>query len=86
MATPALYADFMNADRLGRVRLNCVGTIEDLRRLGLGLVDGMRVVVHDDELEADGEVINSSDENLWVAKIDWNTLRPFAEITSTQQA
>jgi len=71
----SIFADFNNADRLGRVRLNTVGSIEDLGRLGLHLVDGLRVTIHDDELEADGEVLYSSDESIWVAKIDWNAIR-----------
>jgi hypothetical protein len=74
----AIFADFHNADPQGRVRLNCIGTIEDLGRLGVQLVDGLRVTIHDEELEADGEVIYSSDENIWVAKIDWNAIRHIA--------
>jgi len=76
MAPPAIHADFMNADPRGRVRLNAVGTVEDLGRLGLRLAEGLRVVVHDEELEADGVVTYSADERVWVAVIDWNALRP----------
>ena len=72
----------MNADAQGRVRLNCVGTQEDLARFGLRLQEGMRILVHDDELEADGDVSLSSEEQIWVAKIDWNALRPFAAAVS----
>ena len=75
METPTIYADFMNADPLGRVRLNSVGTIEDLGRSGLRLADGLRVTVHDDELEADGVVLRSADEHIWVAQIDWTAIR-----------
>jgi len=75
MATPVISADFNNADALGRVRLNTVGTVEDLGRLGLRLADGLRVILHDDDLEADGEVVFSADEKIWVAKIDWRALR-----------
>ena len=75
MAASTIFADFMNADTHGRVRLNCIGTIEDLSRLGVRLVDGLRIVVTDQELEADGEVMFSSDEHIWVAKIDWNAIR-----------
>jgi hypothetical protein len=76
MSMPTLHADFMNADPAGRVRLNCVGTTEDLARLGLRLEDGLRVILTDrDELEADGEVMYSNDEHIWVAKIDWNAIR-----------
>ena len=86
MPFPSLYADFMNADPQGRVRLNCVGTIEDLGRLGLPLQDGLRIVVHDDELEANGEVMFSNDEKIWVAQIDWNALQPYTQIPVTQHA
>lgn len=78
MPTPAFAADFMNADPLGRVRLTVVGTIEDLGRTGLRLEDGLHVVVHDEELEADGEVVFSNEEHIWVAKIDWNAIRRVA--------
>ena len=78
MPEQSLYADFNNADPVGRVRLNVVGTILDLSRLGLILRDGLRVRVHDEELEADGEVRYSTDEHIWVAEIDWAAVRPFA--------
>jgi hypothetical protein len=74
----SLSADFHNADPQGRVRLNCIGTIEDLGKLGIQLVDGLRVTIHDEELEADGEVVYSSDEGIWVAKIDWDAIRHIA--------
>ena len=34
MVKPKVYADFHNADANGRLRLNCVGTVEDLRGRG----------------------------------------------------
>jgi hypothetical protein len=46
-----------------------------LERLGIALKNGLRIVVHDEELEADGEVVYSDTERIWVAKIDWNALR-----------
>jgi hypothetical protein len=73
-----LFVDFHNADSKGRVRLNCIGTVEELGRLGLQLVDGLRVTIHDEELEADGEVHYSPDEGIWVAKIDWDAIRHVA--------
>ena len=75
MPVHAIFADFNNADAFGRVRLNTVGTVEDLGRLGLRLADGLRVTLHDDDLEADGEVVFSADECLWVATIDWKAVR-----------
>jgi hypothetical protein len=73
-----IYADFNNADEQGRLRLNCVGTIRDLGRLGVQLQDGLKLRVHDEELEAEGEVHYSSDERIWVAQVDWNAVRQFA--------
>lgn len=78
MTLPVLYADFNNADARGRVRLNGVGTVRDLGRLGLQLRDGLSVRVHDEQVEADGEVRYSADERLWVAEIDWAAVRRIA--------
>jgi hypothetical protein len=74
----SIFADFHNADPQGRVRLNTVGSIEDLGRLGVTLVDGLRLTIHDEELEADAEVAYSADEGIWVAKIDWDAIRHVA--------
>jgi hypothetical protein len=75
MSKPSIYADFNNADSQGCLRLNCLGTVEDLSRQGIQLRDGLSLTLHDEELEADGEVHFSSDEQLWVARIDWNMVR-----------
>ena len=75
MHKPTIYADFNNADPRGRLRLNCVGTMEDLVRQGVRLREGLQLVVHDEELEADGEAQFSSEEQLWVAVIDWEKVR-----------
>jgi len=78
MVAPSIFADFMNADPEGRVRLICVGTTEDLARLGVRLENGLHVTLHDEELEADGEVVYSENEHIWVAKIDWDAIRHVA--------
>jgi hypothetical protein len=72
---PSVYSDFNNADPQGRLRLNCVGTINDLARLGVRLSEGLRLLLHDEELQAEGEVRYSADERDWVAAIDWNAVR-----------
>jgi hypothetical protein len=75
MNRPALYADFNNTDPLGRLRLNCVGTVEDLSRQGIRLRDGLPVLLHDEELEAEGETQYSPEEHIWVANINWQKVR-----------
>jgi len=72
--TPTIFADFQNADPQGRVRLNTQGTHQDLQRLGLSLFAGMILRLSDGDLEVDGEVEYSADEQMWVARIDWSAL------------
>jgi hypothetical protein len=84
MTTPKIYADFHNADSSGRVRLNCVGSLEDLAEQRLDLHEGQRLTLYSmdegengspDAMFVDGVVIYSSDEKCWVAAIDWNAIR-----------
>ena len=79
MLRPKIYADFHNADAQGRLRLNCVGTTEDLARQAITLRDGMPLTLYSDdvdehgrldELLVDGIVSFSKEENCWVATID----------------
>jgi len=75
MEKTKVFADFHNADSRGRLRLNCVGTQEDLSRQQVSLHDGKRLILYSEDLEADGVVRYSSEENLWVAEIDWSAIR-----------
>jgi hypothetical protein len=75
MSKPTIYADFNDADPRGRLRLNCIGTIEDLSRQGVQLREGLQLTLHDEELEADGEARFSSEEQIWVAIVNWQLVR-----------
>ena len=75
MKYPRIFADFHNADEQGRLRLNRVGTIEDLSRQNIKLEDGQLLALYDEELEVDGVVQYSQEESLWVAVIDWKQIR-----------
>ena len=70
-----VFADFHNADPQGRLRLNCIGTVEDLARQQITLRDGQLLTLYSEDLEADGLVGYSTEENVWVALIDWNAIR-----------
>jgi hypothetical protein len=70
-----VFADFHNADIQGRLRLNCTGTIEDLARQKIWLRDGQELKLYSEDLEVDGIVQYSTDENLWVAVINWDEIR-----------
>ncbi|MFB2876629.1 hypothetical protein [Floridanema aerugineum] len=80
MSHPKIFADFHNADEQGRLRLNCVGTIEDLSRQNIKLQNGQLLTLYSEELEADGVVQYSEEENLWVALIDWQVIREIEDI------
>lgn len=75
MNKPRVFADFHNADVKGRLRLSCVGTIEDLERHGIVLREGQSLIIYSEELEVEGIVHYSEEEKLWTAVIDWNAIR-----------
>lgn len=83
VSKPKLYADFQNADAQGRVRLNAVGTIDDLARQQVLLKNGLTVDLYSDDaddqgqpqsLVAAGTVEFSPDEQCWVASIEWDNI------------
>jgi hypothetical protein len=92
-----VYADFHNADALGRLRLNCVGTVQDLAegvrlahtgnagnlRQHITLQEGLRLNLYSEELEVEGEVLYSGEENVWVAAIDWAAIQEVPEAAPT---
>ena len=75
MNKPKVFADFHNADTRGRLRLNCIGTIEDLAQQQIVLRDGVCITLYSEELEVEGVVEYSTDEHLWVAIIDWRAIK-----------
>ncbi len=84
MVKPKIYADFQNADSQGRLRLNCVGTVEDLTQQQVDLHEGLLLALYSDDLDAkgqldellvDGVVSFSEEEHTWVAAIDWAAIR-----------
>lgn len=79
MNNPRVFADFHNADEYGRLRLNCVGTIEDLNRQNIQLQENTQLILYSEELEVDATVQYSEQENIWVAKIDWEQIREVDE-------
>ena len=70
-----IFADFNNADSIGRVRLTTNGTLRDLQNANIVLRKGMEVLLDDeDSLTAEGKIEYSEEEKIWVARIDWNRL------------
>ena len=78
MKKSRVFADFHNADAQGRLRLNCVGTVEDLACQKIVLKEGQSLILYSEDLEVDGVVRYSEKENLWVAVIDWDAIREIA--------
>lgn len=56
------------------MRLNCIGTIEDLSGQRIELHNGQLLTLYSEDLEVDGIVQYSEEENLWVAAINWNRI------------
>jgi len=77
-----VFADFHNADAQGRLRLNCIGTVEDLGRQQISLRDGQPLILYSEDLEVEGVVRFSEEENLWVAEIDWDAIREVTLVVS----
>lgn len=75
MHTPKVFTDFHNADDQGRLRLNCIGTVEDLARQHIELQEGQLFTLSSEDLEVDGVVQYSEAEKLWVAAINWQQIR-----------
>jgi hypothetical protein len=84
MGKPKVYADFHNVDSQGRLRLNCIGTIEDLSHQQVELREGLVLALYSDDLDdqgqpdellVDGVVSFSAEEHCWVATIDWAAIR-----------
>jgi hypothetical protein len=62
---PRVSADFHNADTRGRLRLNCIGTREDLTQQQIVLREGVRLTLYSEELEVEEVVEYSTDKHLW---------------------
>lgn len=75
MSYPRIWADFHNADEQSCLRLNCVGTIEDLSHQNIKLQNGQLLTLYSEELEVDGVVQYSEEESIWVVAIDWKLLK-----------
>ncbi|MEX2188332.1 MAG: hypothetical protein WD875_16110 [Pirellulales bacterium] len=92
MALPHVYADFQNADALGRIRLNCVGTARDLAEQGVELREGLPISLYSDDaddqsqqddLTVAGTATYSDEERCWVAVVDWETVRHASQVEKT---
>jgi hypothetical protein len=83
MSNPRVMVDFNNQDVERRLRLDCVGTQEDLERLQIALHAGMELTLYEDNtdehggelLVVEGVVQYSDEEKCWVAVIDWDAIQ-----------
>jgi hypothetical protein len=85
MSMSRVFVDFHNADEQGRLRLNCIGTIEDLARQHTELENGQRLTLYGEDLEVDGVVQFSEEEKIWVVAIDWNQIRQVEQLVAQSQ-
>jgi hypothetical protein len=83
VSSTRVYADFQNLDDNNRLRLTSAGTLQDLKRLGITLRDGLALTFYTDdtddggrpdELRAAGVVHYDTDGGCWVASVDWTAI------------
>jgi hypothetical protein len=86
MSLSRIFIDFHNADEYGRLRLNCIGTIEGLARQQAELENGQRLMLYGEDLEIDGIVQLSEEEKIWVAVIDWDRIRQVEQLAVHSQS
>jgi hypothetical protein len=86
MSISRVFVDFHNADEQGRLRLNCIGTIEDLAHQHIELENGQRVMLYGEDLEVDGVVQFSEDEKIWVVAVDWNQIKQVEQLVAQSQS
>jgi hypothetical protein len=71
-----IYADFNHRDEQGRVVLDTVGSLADIRQHEGALVDGMVVLLYmEDEFEIQATLLF---EGVWFAVPDFATVRHLA--------
>lgn len=71
---PKIYVDYDNLDYENMVRLNLNGTFRDIEEQGIVLVEGMEIIVYnEDDLSTKGIVHFSTKENIWVAQVNWDS-------------
>jgi hypothetical protein len=85
MSMSRIFVDFHNADEQGRLRLNCIGTIEDLSCQHTELANAQRLMLYGEDLEVDGVVQFSEDEKIWVVAIDWSQIRQVEQLLAQSQ-
>jgi hypothetical protein len=86
MSISRVFVDFHNADEQGRLRLNCIGTIEDLAHQHIELENGQRLMLYGEDLEVDGVVQFSEDEKIWVVAVDWNQIKQVEQLVAQSQS
>jgi hypothetical protein len=68
-----IYADFNSCDEQGRVQLNTVGSLRDIKQYENVLEEGMRVLLYmTDEFEVYGTLVF---EGIWMGIPDFSTIR-----------
>jgi len=64
-----IWVDFNNMGVDG-VRLNCRGTLDDIKEKGIVIKPGLRLIIWDEDLLAESTVRYSTVDKCWVAHIN----------------
>lgn len=64
-----IFADFNNMDSEGYLRLNLIGTIQDMDEEGFTFLDGLTIQVSDGDLVGTIIVVHPGEEKIWRGRI-----------------
>jgi hypothetical protein len=73
-----LYADFNSRTEDGKVIIKILGDPDHVKQVTQKLTNGMKVMLHDEELEVEARLEFDSRFDIWVGIPDWSTKHYFA--------
>jgi hypothetical protein len=80
---PRIYFDTNSADEDFRYKLDMVGSLRDIKRLGDVLRPGIRVLLYmPDEVEVEATLEFDEAQHRWLGRPDWDTVHLSAMIRS----
>jgi hypothetical protein len=82
----SIYVDFHCTTPAGTVRLNTIGSMEDLNSTGIVLKQGVEVRSYSEEFEVSGGVEFLKEEHIWVARYNGRNVERYPQKARPQEA
>lgn len=74
ISSNSVRVDINNADGNGLIRMSCKGTVDDIERFGIELIEGGELRANDGEIEFTGVVRRSMDDGMWRLEVSWKEI------------